>query len=254
VIVEDVNKVVPTDPFTFGYVEVGIIQQAHGVKGEVKVKLSTDFMDLRMQSGTQLYAKKPNRRTPRPITVRLSRKQLNNIYLVSFQDIRSRFMASALVGYTLYVKKENRPVLGDDEYLVRDLVGLECRLNSSHIDNMAGYNMILGHVNGIVMPDDLCEGINTIELMHAMIELKKINSDELCLIPFVPQIVTSIDLNNKVVIINPPIGLLDLTYTEMKRIVIRGYLPETAIGLSDVERMELERYCIFISALPKIEI
>ena len=79
VIFEDVASIIPADPFTFGYVKIGVILGSHGVKGEVKIQLETDFGDYRIQPGNILYIKRPNRRSPRPITILNGRLTTNNI-------------------------------------------------------------------------------------------------------------------------------------------------------------------------------
>ena len=77
-------------------------------------------------------------------------------------------------------------------------------------------------------------------LMHAMLEIQKFGpKNELCLIPFVPAIVIDVDYKTNSIYVDPPNGLLDLTYIEIKKIVIRGFLPLIAIGLTEEERTQL---------------
>ena len=57
----------PSDPSSFGYMQIGTITGPHGVKGEVKLRTDTDFSQQRLIEGAILYVKKPNRRAPRPI-------------------------------------------------------------------------------------------------------------------------------------------------------------------------------------------
>ena len=59
--------------------------------------------------------------------------------------------------------------------------------------------------------------------MHSMLEIQLDSVNLLCLIPFVPSIVVDVDLKQKYVVIDPPVGLLDLVYAEkVKKVVIRG--------------------------------
>ena len=163
------KNVIPSDPFTFGYVNIGTITGPHGVKGEVKIVMSTDFGDIRTQSGSVLYIKRPNRLTPRPIRIDSARKQTGNGYLICFKGIESRLSAASLKGYSLFVKRDDRPPLEHDEYLVRDLVGLEC-FERSATDPTVLVGPI-GKVEGVVPPDELCSP-ETAKLMHAMIEVR----------------------------------------------------------------------------------
>jgi hypothetical protein len=49
--------------------------------------------------------------------------------------------------------------------------------------------------------------------------------DTLVLIPLVPQIVPVVQVSEKKVFIDPPAGLLDLTYFREERVRIKGFLP-----------------------------
>ena len=68
-----------------------------------------------------------------------------------------------------------------------------------------------------------------------MLEIELATTGALCLIPFVPSIVLDVyqqqDGRAKV-IVDPPAGLLEQTYQLKKRVKIKGYLPEEAIGYS----------------------
>ena len=75
--------------------------------------------------------------------------------------------------------------------------------------------------------------------MHSMLEIRVSGSNDLCLIPFIPAIVLSVNMEKKSMILDPPAGLLDLTYQEIKKVIIRGFLPAEAIGLTEEERREL---------------
>jgi len=41
----------PSDPTTFGFEQIGTILTPHGIKGELKVKIESDFADLRLKKG-----------------------------------------------------------------------------------------------------------------------------------------------------------------------------------------------------------
>ena len=125
---------------------------------------------------------RPNRLTPRPIRIESSRKQKDNLYLVKFEYVNSRLTAIALKNFIMYVKVDDRPVLGEDEYLVRDLVGMECYAENEvekeevkemsviesnnkkkklpkvvNVGDIKGEGCWLGTVVGVVPPDELCD-------------------------------------------------------------------------------------------------
>lgn len=254
------SSVVPSDPLTFGYIEIGMILGPHGVKGELKIQLESDFSELRASPGSILYVRKPNRRTPRAVQIISSRKQSDNTYLVFLNQINSRLAALAFKRYVVYVKEEDRPALQDDEYLIRDVVGMQCYLYSDfqrvaatpHSDYDLSTITPIGVVVGIIPPDELCD-TTFARLMHAQLELELFvqsnhhhhqqqatNNESkklLCMVPFVPSIVPVVNVANQCLFIDPPLGLLEMTYNDKpKRVVIRGYLPEFIDRLTDEAR------------------
>ena len=232
------ESIVPSDPFTFGYVQIGKCLGPHGVHGEIKVQMETDFADVRLQPGSLLYVKRPHRLTPRPVRVESGRRQVENTYLVRLESIKTRLGALVFKGFLLYVKTEDRPALQADEYLVRDLVGLVCCVGQT---DMA----VVGTVVGVVLPEELCDTPSAARLMHAMIEVKKIGTEDLTLLPLVPSIVLHVDLQARRILLDPPPGLLDLVYVEKdKPVVLRGFLPERSACLSRQQRAWLERQSV----------
>jgi len=211
--------------------------------------METDFAEERLKAGSVLYVKRPHRRSPRPIRVTNSRQQVGNVYLVSFDSVKTRLGATALKDFLVYIRQEDRPELGIDEYLIRDLVGLDCYL--ANADNKNEIFGPVATVDGVVPPDELCDGPSLVKLMHSMLELRKINNeDELCLIPLVPQIVLTIDLENMLLVIdNSYLYLFDYSYIEKKKIVIRGFLPAKSAYLTDKDRKELMKNSIFIKEI-----
>ena len=282
----NLEAVDPADPFTFGYVHVGKVIGAHGVHGEVKIQINPDFVDFKVKAGSQLYIKKPTRRTPRPVSVARSRRQGSSdseIHLVLFDHVHTRTVASLFSKYEVYVKETNaRANLGTDEYIVRDMIDLDCysirdfeavmrQLNGGGPaveDSSAGTHSPtekispIARIVGIVTADELCDGPAAASLMHDQLELevfpvaKPLNRAarrkmkqliaeaatgegapvpqqthgykvmRCCLMPLVPSIVPVVDLQRRVVFLDPPPGLLDLTYeVKEKEKPIRGFLP-----------------------------
>ena len=243
VIFDDVANIIPADPFTFGYVKIGVILGSHGVKGEVKIQLETDFGDYRIQPGNILFIKRPNRRSPRPITILSGRMTTNNIYLVSFHGIEDRIAANVLRNYNVYGRNDDIPRLMDDEYMIRDLVDLECY---HHRDVNNSDALPIGIVAGVVTPDELCDTPSISKLMHSMLEIRKIGdsasigSDDFCLVPLVKEIVTNINLKSKRIYLDPPEGLLELGYKEVKKYTLRGFLP-ACVKMDPLKRKLLEK-------------
>lgn len=232
----DLSRVCPSDPYTFGYVEIGRILTPHGVKGELKIQFdSSDFADFRVRNSSVLYIKKPNRRAPRAVKVVYGKKQMDNVYIVAFEGIYTRLAAASLRLYSVYVRTEDRPQLQQEEYLIRDIVGSKCyfpqQLHSSCFEKEIDF----ATVEGIVPPDELCDP-SVAKFMHSMLEIRKRGTRDFCLIPFVPSIVVEVDIQNKRVFIDPPEGLLDLSYEVVEKFVVKGYLPAKIEWLSATQR------------------
>ena len=247
------SAIIPSDPFTFGYSQIGTIGSPHGIHGELKVNMDTDFAADRLQQGLYLHVKRPNRLTPRPIRIESGRKQAGNTYLVKFECVNSRLGAAAFKSYGVFVRLDDRPTLQTDEYLVRDLVGMNCYREESETTKAGkvidpSRSVLVGQVVGVVPPDELCDPAMA-KLMHAMLEIQIAGTeDKLCLIPLVPSIVTSVDIKTNRIIIDPPSGLLDFTYLQKKeKIVLRGFLPEKAMHLSNEDRRYLRKVSVLQS-------
>lgn len=237
-----VLDVVPSDPYTFGYVRIGRILGAHGVRGELKAQLQSDFLEMRIGPGSALFVKKPNRRSPRAVRVVASRPQSDSVHLLRFEHITSRLGAAAFKQYDVYVRASDRPELGDGEYLIRDLVGMKCFIASDDCDEsdqQQQQQQPVAVVVGVVPADELC-GPAAAHLMHAQLELQLLNcgpAARLCLVPLVPQIVPHVDVSARRLLLKPPPGLLRFTYQPPQRKKpVRGLLPQSVERLTARDR------------------
>lgn len=100
---------------------VGQIINTHGIKGELKIKLSTDFVTERFQKNAHLYI--DNHGEMLDMTVLSYRFHKGNV-LVSFQDHQDINLVEKYKGCKLYAEK-NLELLEDDEYYIGDLIGCE---------------------------------------------------------------------------------------------------------------------------------
>lgn len=91
---------------------------AHGVGGEVRLKVFADSLDT-LKVHKQLFAGE------RPLTLK-SVKPGNNGAIARFAEIADRSAAEALRGQTLSVPRDALPLLGEGEYYHADLIGLPC--------------------------------------------------------------------------------------------------------------------------------
>ena len=238
----DLNTIDPYDPTTYGYTELGAITGAHGVHGLVKVSAVTQFAERLCEKGVR-HIKAPSRRSPREIQLLEGRHRLGDEYLVKLKGIGDRDSANKLRGSVLYARQTERPKdVADDEYLVADLVGLEVFLadgygNDNDEENQGADDSsetlsgkFVGRIGGIVLAEDMCAvpGLGH-DMLEVILPRGRAGSpswrDELVLLPFVPDIVPTVDLMEGAVYVSPPHGLLDLTYIKEEKVRIKGYLP-----------------------------
>jgi 16S rRNA processing protein RimM len=231
IIFPDNRDVNPYDPTTYGYVELGTVLGAHGVRGEVKLVAVTDFSERLCRPGLR-HLKMPHRRSPRRIMLLEGRHRLGKEYLLRLEGVDDRDAANHLRGCILYAREEERPEdLGDSEYIVSDLVGLQVFMEEGYKtesgEDQSGW--FVGYINGVVLAEDMSSvpglGQDLLELSLTSGCKSGTTADELVLIPFVSQLVPLVDIVNRAVFIKPPFGLLDLTYVRDEKIRIKGFLP-----------------------------
>ena len=160
---------------------VGRIGRAHGVLGEATIEVRTDDPDLRFAVGEKLTLENGN-----TLTISSNRWH-NQILLLSFNGINDRNKIEELRNQLLYAEvdtKANQP----GEYHFQQLIGCQVILADGSK---------LGEVKEIVQ----LPGQDLLSVESAKGEV---------LIPMVKQIIVSIDVDQKIIQINPPEGLLDV--------------------------------------------
>ena len=170
---------------------IGIITSSHGVEGKLNVKSLSDFKERFTQPGKRWIQKHDEEPIPCNL-ISGTQKPGKDSFIISLEDIKDRNEADNLKQYKLLVKSNDIPKLKSNEFHLNQLLDLDVKLN------IEGEMKIIGKV-----VDLITENNNLI-----VIRLNKNNRN--VLIPFVKEIVTTIDTNNKYLIIDPPQGLLDL--------------------------------------------
>lgn len=171
-----------------GDVLVGIVAKVHGLRGELAVEVRTDSPEERFAAGSVLRA----RRRDAPdatLTVESSRPHSGRL-LVRFREAPDRTKAEELRGAQLLVPTaELAPPEDPEEFHVHQLEGLRAELPDG---------TVLGTVREVV----LGPGGDLLAVA------REGRSD--ALVPFVTEIVPTIDLGGGRVVVDPPEGLLDL--------------------------------------------
>jgi 16S rRNA processing protein RimM len=175
-----------------GWLEIGTIVAAQGLDGQMRVYPDTDFPERFEVPGTRWLLR--NGATQPEAVELISGKYLEgkNIYIIELEGVENRNQAEEMRGCKLLVSEDDRPELGEDEYHILDLVGLQVFMSGEFIGTV---------INLIPAGNDLLE----VELNSKGEDKKKT-----ILIPFVKEIVPIVDIQNKRAEITPPEGLLEL--------------------------------------------
>ena len=181
----EVHKVVNVDESSGpGFYAVGVVAKVFGVKGEVKVhsysRSLVEFEELR----SVLVGKKEEGAVRKEIEKVVARG--NDIY-VKFRDISDRNASELLVGHFLFVEKAQRKRLATGEYFVDDFLGLEVRDKE---------NNRLGVVKDVL--NYPAHDVYVVQTVGANV-----------MVPAVKEIIRSVDLKHRTMIIDPPEGLFE---------------------------------------------
>ena len=252
----DAAEVDQRDPTTFGFVEIGRVLGAHGVKGEVKVLSESDFTLERLCTPGARWMRRPKRRAPREVRLVHGRTGPGTgVFIVQLADVRQREEAQTLKGATLYSRQEIVPELEDDELLLSQLEGLTVvmavRSGGEAGEWEAGEEV--GRVLGVIPREELTgnpelgHDLLEIELFHrgeddddehddAAADASSAHADDAdgeegeeeeeeeeeleepdtVLVPYVSEIVPDVLLDRGLVLIDPPAGLLELVQPKKK--------------------------------------
>ncbi|MFB7945152.1 ribosome maturation factor RimM [Kitasatospora phosalacinea] len=164
---------------------VGKIGRAHGIRGDVSVEVRTDEPELRLGPGAVLLT---DPAATGPLTVESGRVHSGRL-LLRFAGVKDRTAAEALRGTMLIAEIDPDETPEDpDEYYDHQLIGLD-----------------------VVLADGTPVGELT-EVVHLpyqdLLTVERPDGTEV-LIPFVEQIVPTIDLDEQRVVITPPPGLIE---------------------------------------------
>ena len=170
---------------------IGIITSSHGVEGKLNIKSLSDFKERFTQPGRRWIQKHDEEPIPCNLLSGFQ-KPGKESFIISLEDIKDRNEADTLKRHKLLVKSNDIPKLKDNEFHLNQLLGLDVQL---YLENEI---KVIGKVVDLITEN------NTL----IVIRLNKNNKNTL--IPFVKEIVTTIDLKNNFLIIDPPKGLLDL--------------------------------------------
>jgi len=170
---------------------VGRVVKAHGISGEVVVEVHTDDPATRFASGVTLRARQSRGEGQERSYVVADAREHGGRLLVRLTGVNDRDAADGLRGSLFVVDSDDLPPIDEpDTYYDHQLEGLRVRTTT-------------GQDVGVVA-----------EVLHTaageLLAVQRADDDGEVLVPFVSAIVTSVSLDDRVVEIDPPEGLLDL--------------------------------------------
>lgn len=167
---------------------IGRIGKAHGIRGEVNVSIRTDEPEERFAIGALLRTDPAERG---PLTVSSQRFISGQKLVLGFEGVPDRNAAETLQGTMLVIGTDELPDLeDDDDFYDHELVGMTVRTGD---DEQVGEVLDVVHGPG---GDTL-----VVQASGARREI---------LIPFVRDIVPTVDRSTRTITITPPEGLLEL--------------------------------------------
>jgi 16S rRNA processing protein RimM len=168
---------------------VGRLVKAHGLKGALKLELYTDSPDQRFRAGQELELQVPETSEWFGKTVKVAELRFYNQSPVLFlEGIQDRSQAETLVKAILLIETDLEQLPEDPEaWYDHQLVGL---------------NALVGEevVGTVIRVDHLpAQDLLAIETSNGEV-----------LVPFVKQIVPSVDIKKGQVVLTPPAGLFEV--------------------------------------------
>ncbi|XP_016449337.1 uncharacterized protein LOC107774356 isoform X1 [Nicotiana tabacum] len=193
------------------FVETGYIYSVHGLQGEVRVKATTDFPELRFSEPGRRWLRQQvsGREMVQEIELVEGRGHPGQkSWILRFHEVNTIEQAQKLVGSTVLVKDEDRPVLEEGEFYTRDLVGMRVFLKETREPVGTVINVFNSGASDLLHVE-LDSNISLSD-RNGKQRLEGGASGPLVWVPFVEAIVPTVDLSKREMLITPPKGLLEL--------------------------------------------
>ncbi|MBR5991664.1 MAG: 16S rRNA processing protein RimM [Clostridia bacterium] len=165
------------------YLELGKIVSTHGVRGELRVQYWCDSPEF-FKSFETVYLKKNG---GEPMRV-LGARQHGNVMLLTLEGIDDIDKANALRGKTIYVERAKAP-LEPGSYFIAELIG--CEVRDADSDKLYG-----------TVKDVFNNGASDIWQIEG-------TDGKEYLLPSIPGVVVSTDVENNIALVRPMKGIFD---------------------------------------------
>lgn len=166
--------------------KVGKIVNTHGVKGEVKIVSTTDFPEERYQKGNTLYLFQGQNSEPISLVIK-SHRNHKSFDLLTFEGYENINEVEKFKEGILKVQEDQLQDLEEGEYYFHEIVG--CKVVTTDGEE-------LGTIKEILSP-----GANDVWVVKGQRGKEH-------LIPYIEDIVKTVDIDKQLITIEPMEGLL----------------------------------------------
>ena len=170
---------------------VGVITSVHGLDGKLKIKSLSDFDERFTKPGERWLRKNQEK----PILFELIsgfKQPGKEIFIVKFKNIDNRTEAESLKNFQFLIKTSDIPKLKEGEFHISQLINLKVKIFENNELKVIG------------------EVFDFDNEKNSLLKVKLTETNKEVLIPFVTEIIPEVDIKNKLLIITPPKGLLEL--------------------------------------------
>jgi 16S rRNA processing protein RimM len=168
----------------------GRLVKPHGVRGELVLEVHTDAPEQRFTVGSVHTTEPPERG---PIVLRAVRRHQGRL-LVMLEGVTDRTAAERLSGTAVVADGATSPRIHDpDEFWDHQLIGLAVELPDGRR---------VGEVADVLHPRS--------QTGQELLAVRLASDGREVLVPFVVQVVPRVDVDQGVVVIDPPEGLLEV--------------------------------------------
>jgi 16S rRNA processing protein RimM len=162
-------------------VAIGTFGRAHGVRGEIRFFPYNPQSDLFEESDLRVFVHRGD--DDEPFDVERLRRA-DKFFIVKLGGVDDRDQAQALTNLDVWVAAEQLPALDEDEFYLRDLVGLAVEV----LESADGPTRVIGEVGGFFET-----GANDVMVVE-------LGDDQTLFVPLIEDAVAEIDPDSTVVL------------------------------------------------------
>lgn len=172
------------------YYRIGTLVNTHGIRGDVKVMVITDFPEERFKKGKQIILFEKPEATTGGVTMTISKaREQKGLYFLTLEGITNINDVEKYKGWTIKVPAEALHALPEGEYYYHQIIGLK-------VVTTAGET--LGKIKEILAPG--ANDVWVVQREHGASDV---------LLPKIPQVIKTVDLEAGVVTVELMEGLID---------------------------------------------